>query len=222
MVGIWRFGVRYKFLLALIIGYMFINGATKSYAGGWLIYSKPEFKGKVIDAETKEPIEGAVVVAVYSKQAIRIAPESVGITINVKETLTDKNGNFHIPSYTTIIDPFSWSKEVTLIIFKPSYGSFPHGRVYPPKGMETRYEEFFSGEIGEVKEVWITEPWKVGADHKKEKVTFGIVELPQLKTREERLKAKNSADIFGADFSTKELPLLYKAISEENKNLVIQ
>ena len=26
-----------------------------------------EFRGKIIDAETKEPIEGAVVVAIYSK-----------------------------------------------------------------------------------------------------------------------------------------------------------
>ena len=211
-------------LVVVFISALLFNMVTVTYSHAlwWMVYHKPSFQGKVIDAETKEPIEGAVVVVTYSKKAIRIGPESVSIIVDVKESLTDKDGIFHIPSYTTIIDPFSWSKEVTLIIFKPSYGSFPHGRVYPPKGMETRYEEFFSGEIGEVKEVWITEPWKVGADHKKEKVTFGIVELPQLQTREERLKAKNSADIFGADFSTKELPLLYKAISEENKNLVIQ
>ncbi|MEK7846623.1 MAG: hypothetical protein AAB257_06635, partial [Nitrospinota bacterium] len=130
--------MRYKFLLALIIGCIFINGVTKSYAGGWLIYSKPEFKGKVIDAETKEPIEGAVVVAVYSKQAIRIEPESVGITIDVKESLTDKDGDFRIPSYITIIDPFAWSKPVTFIIFKPGYGSFPNDyefQVFPVKNV---------------------------------------------------------------------------------------
>jgi hypothetical protein len=191
MVVIWRFGVRYKFLLALIIGYMFINGVTKSYAGGWLIYSKPEFKGEVIDAETKGPIEGAVVVAVYSKQAIRIAPDSVGITINVKETLTDKDGNFRIPSYTTIIDPLSWSKPVTFIIFKPGYGSFPDWRIMPPKGMmEIHFEEFFSGKVGEIREVPVKEPWKIGAESKKEKVAFGVVELPKLKTKEEQLSVE--------------------------------
>jgi hypothetical protein len=36
----------------------------------WLICHKPEFKGKVIDAEAKQPIEGAVVVAKYFKHPI--------------------------------------------------------------------------------------------------------------------------------------------------------
>ena len=31
------------------------------------LYSKPEFRGRVIDAETKQPIEGAVVVVLYEK-----------------------------------------------------------------------------------------------------------------------------------------------------------
>lgn len=212
--------MRYKFLLVLIIGCMFING-VKSYAGGWLIYSKPEFKGKVIDAETKEPIEGAVVVAVYSKQAIRVAPESVGITIDVKETLTDKDGNFRIPSYTTMIDPFSWSKQVTFIIFKPGYGTFPDWRVRPPKGMslETSFEKFFSGEVGVEKEVWvITDPWKIGSESKKEKVAFGIVELPKLRTREERWKATPGHITEMKD----KTPLLNKLLDEEYKALGIK
>jgi len=37
---------------------------TTSSEAGWLIYHKPEFKGRVLDTETKEPIEGAVVVVV--------------------------------------------------------------------------------------------------------------------------------------------------------------
>ncbi|MEK6777695.1 MAG: hypothetical protein AABY87_12585 [bacterium] len=214
--------MRNIFLLALIIGSMFVNGVTKGYAGGWLVYSKPEFKGKVIDAETKEPIEGAVVVAVYSKQAIRVAPESVGITIDVKESLADKDGNFRIPSYITIIDPFAWSKPVTFIIFKPGYGSFPDWRVRPPKGMsmEITFEKFFSGEVGVEKEVWVTtDPWKIGSESKKEKVVFGVVELPKLKTRDERWKA-SMVGITG--YTSKELPLLYKARDEEDKTLGIK
>jgi hypothetical protein len=163
---------------------------TPSHA--WLIYNKPTFKGKVIDAETKKPIDGAVVVVTYSKKAIRVAPELVSIIVDVKESLTDNDGIFYIPSFTTIIDPFSWSKEVTFIIFKPSYGSFPDWRVSPPKGMETHFEEFFSRDFGLEKEVWWSEPWKTGAESNKIKVTFGIVELPKLKTREERIKVNVS------------------------------
>jgi hypothetical protein len=196
-----------------LLGVLFLLcSAISSHA--WLIYHKPEFKGKVIDADTKEPIEGAVVVAEYSKQAIRIAPESVGITINVKETLTDKDGNFLIPSYTTIIDPFAWSKEVNFIIFKPSYGSFPDWRIRPPKGMDIKitWDEFFSGQIGVEKEVqvWV-DPWR-SSESKKEKVAFGIVELPKLKTWEERKKA----DMLSPTDDENEWPLLHKMIKDED------
>lgn len=54
-----------KYLVFVLLALTFILN-TNSYAS-WLIYHKPEFKGMVIDAETKEPIEGAVVVAVYYK-----------------------------------------------------------------------------------------------------------------------------------------------------------
>ena len=60
-------------LLALIL---MIN-TSQSYA--WLIYHKPEFRGKVMDAETKEPIEGAVVVVAYSRRSAGIAGDDVSV-----------------------------------------------------------------------------------------------------------------------------------------------
>lgn len=193
--------------------------AASSHALWWMVYHKPEFKGKVIDAETKEPIEGAVVVAVYEKKSIGIA-ESYSVVINVKEVLTDKNGEFNIPSYTTIIQPLSWEYDVDFIIFKPSYGSFPNWRIQPPKGMQTQkatptsFEDFFSSDYGMEKELWWSEPYKIGAAYKKIKVTFGIVELPLLKTREERLRATPS---HLTDEST--TPILNRLIDEEDHNL---
>ena len=50
-----------------------ILSPTSSQA--WLIYHKPAFKGKVIDAETKKPIEGAVVVVVYKKILAGLGPD---------------------------------------------------------------------------------------------------------------------------------------------------
>ena len=87
----------------------------------WLIYHKPEFKGKVVDLETNEPIEGAVVVAIYKKKTLNPPVEAYVSSIHAQETLTDKNGNFRIPSYSTMINPFSSSYDVEFIIFKPGY-----------------------------------------------------------------------------------------------------
>lgn len=53
------------------------------------------FYGKVIDADTKEPIEGAVVLAVYHLTRYTLAGESDFI-VDGQEALTDKNGEFKL------------------------------------------------------------------------------------------------------------------------------
>lgn len=209
-----------KCLAGFIIGVLLsICIVTPSHA--WLIYHKPEFKGKVIDAETKEPIEGAVVVVVYSKSAFRFDPHTISIIVEVKETLTDKEGNFSIPSYTTIIDPLARESHARFIIFKPGYGSFPDGRVLPSKGTDVEFEDFFSKDYSVAKEVLWREPWKVGAESKKIKVTFGIVELPKLKTREERLN-KGLPSIPGPGIPASKMKNLIKLSNEERISLGLE
>ncbi len=198
--------------------FVFALSTTSAHAFWWMAYHKPAFKGKVIDAETKEPIEGAVVVAVYTKTSMGIA-ESYSVTINVKENLTDKNGEFYIPSYTTIIQPLSWEDKTTFIIFKPGYGSFP-GNPQSPSGLRPIDEEiFFSkeafGKEGEL-ELWVKGVKK--PELKKFKLSFGLVELPKLKTREERRKASR---VGVTGYRSKDLPLLYKALNEEQRYLGI-
>lgn len=181
---------------------------TTSFAS-WLIYHKPAFKGKVIDAATKAPIAGAVVVAAYYKSTMGV-PHHYSSIINAQETLTDQNGEFSIPSYTTMIQPLSVSFYVDFIIYKPGYGNFPQQHVSPQK-TGVRPEDFFSGDYGKEGELtWLD---------KKIKVTFGIVELPRLQTREERLRAMPSGP---GDVTSKELPLLFKAINEERRNWGLQ
>jgi hypothetical protein len=63
---------------------------------GWVIFHKPAYHGRVIDADTKRPIEGAVVVAVYTAWYPRFLVEGAEEPIGVKETLTNKNGEFRI------------------------------------------------------------------------------------------------------------------------------
>lgn len=199
----------------------FLITASYTFAAGWLIFKKPAYNGKVIDAETKEPIEGAVVVAVYEKRSLGIV-ESYSVIIEVKEVVTDKNGVFHIPAYTTLIQPLSWGSYTTFIIFKPGYGKFPEYRKYPPKGIPLDVlEEFFIGETG--KEGELVERNKCGGDIfnkcgeeilNRWKVIFGIVELPMLKTWEERNKA-NMISI--SDIPKSKWSLLHEIIEKEEK-----
>ncbi|MBI5674555.1 MAG: hypothetical protein HZC48_01840 [Nitrospirae bacterium] len=189
---------------------------TSESVAGWLIYNKPEFKGKVIDAETKEPIEGAVVVVVYKKHSLISGPGGgYSSVIKIKETLTDKKGEFYFPSYTTVIQPNSIEDYAEFIIYKPGYGSYPNYQV-TPHGLNAESEYiFFSKGIGSAGELEALVQRKIETI----KVTFGLVELPKLKTREERLKAITYP--YG-DVQSKEMPLLYKAINEERQRFGLE
>jgi len=107
-----------KRTFAILLSILLLS--TVTCEASWLIFHKPEFRGKIVDIETHEPIEGAVVVAIYRKEEMSIA-DSVDIDIDAREALTDRNGDFVIPSYTTFINPLSWSIPVQFIIFKPGY-----------------------------------------------------------------------------------------------------
>ena len=56
----------YKVILSLSL-MMIVCFSFAPSAYSWLYYSKPEFRGRVIDTETKQPVEGAVVVVLYEK-----------------------------------------------------------------------------------------------------------------------------------------------------------
>jgi hypothetical protein len=201
--------VRIIILIVLMIAFL-----AASSEAGWLIYHKSEFKGKVIDAESKQPIEGAVVVVVYNKSTMSLGAGQLSSIINVRETITDKEGAFSIASYTTIIQPFSWEASASFIIFKPGYGSFPNQRVYPPSMSLPDQEIFFSAGIEIERYLNIYE----GSESTFAVLKTGIVELPKLKTRDERLKAEEIGVI---DYRSKDLPLLYKALNEEESYLGI-
>jgi len=209
--------MKHKRILSFTVALSFLIFISVPAFAGWLIYHKPAFKGKVIDAETKEPIEGAVVVVTYSKETIGI-PHKYSSIIDVRETLTDKNGEFYIPRYITMIQPLSFEDMANFIIFKSGYGSFPNYQAVPSGITPIDQETFFSRDIGSEGELemWVKE--EKGPVLKISQVTFGIVELPKLKTREERIKASR---IGVTEYRSKDLPLLYKALNEEQIDLGI-
>ena len=122
-------------------------------------YYLAPFEGKVIDTDTRQPIEGAAVLTVYYKSVYTIAGSN-SYPEDAQETLTDKNGEFKIPEITK----WSWEQkgypEGHIVIFKPEYGVFPDHKRTTAVGVDTG---------------WWPPPGK-----------YIVYELPKLKTREER------------------------------------
>ncbi len=155
------------------------------------------YQGKVIDADTKEPIEGAVVAAIWTREAPYFpSGESVAFK-KARETTTDKNGEFSIkPYHHYSLRPFSelWLRWV---IFKPGYGSFPRHPKVKPKGISPN---------GLTSKIFRS---------------YTVVEIPRLKTRGERLKSWRSAHPSGI-VPNKKIPLLIDALNIEAVRLGLQ
>jgi hypothetical protein len=211
-----------KLQISVIAFLLFVGLVNSVGAKERFIYSKPAFKGRMIDSETKEPIEGVVVVALYWEDySFCLNPGGCSPSIaGVAEVLTDTKGEFYIKPFTTWMGPFGYTGWTRFIIYQPGYACYPEsGRKKAPKPLDTvDPEDLFSKEIGT--KGTVTYPsWSGYA--KDDKTTtietiFGIVEMPKLKNREERVRSLPS---FPLDYDEKDLPLLYEQIQKDRKFL---
>ncbi len=177
------------FIVFIFASILFVIPALA--AGPW--------NGRIIDMETKEPIEGAVVLAVWQR-AYRTPAGDNTYFYNAKEVLTDKEGRYEIPLYRPInlLPIISYIREPEFIIFKPGYLS-----------IEIKLNENVTD-----KAVDLPEKGKVF------RLSPGLIELPKLNTREERLKSLHTVET-AIDSSAPEEKFknMLKMIDTENKNL---
>jgi hypothetical protein len=192
-----------KKLIIAIVSIFALFYSTSSFA--WLIYTKPEFRGKVIDSGTKEPIEGAVVVVLYERWKFGGPGGGNTSPMDAKETLTDKNGEFYFPAYSTLIGPLSRSSEASFIIFKPGYMSVT--RIHGIQMPDERYFTIQKDMVGKKGEITYVDRWERTFSYKG---PLGIVELKKTKPNE------SMSGSMPSDYSKKDLPLLYKAIEEDD------
>jgi hypothetical protein len=123
--------------------------------------------------------------------------------MDVRETLTDKEGNFHFPTHVALSSPISTQDPTTFIIFKPGYASISNLNI----------GDIFTGGIIKENELsWL------GNMKLKFRFAPGIVELPKVKSIEDR---RIASEIGVIDIGSKKLPLLFKAINEEARYLSI-
>jgi hypothetical protein len=99
------------------------------------------YRGRVIDAETKEPLAGAVVLVYWIRNAPGIGHGPAQSFLGAEEALTDERGEFIVgenPPSNWI--PFTWRSLPKFIIFQPGYGYFPRHfattPALPPTGFE--------------------------------------------------------------------------------------
>lgn len=125
------------------------------------------YRGKVIDAETKAPIEGAVVLGVWRRREL-FSFHPKYLFDEAKEVLTNSDGEFVLQGHTrarSIIDPMSPNR-IRIYIYKPGYGSFPRHQISPnPKQSHSAKLKPFE--------------------------THVLVELPKLRTRDQKLGVVN-------------------------------
>lgn len=113
---------------------------------GWIFYHDGPYKGKVVDADTGEPIEGAAVLGEWPLETYGGAAGPVQIYCDAQETLTDKNGEFTVPkAFCFNFWPFSKMGIAEFVIFKPGFDSYPPSLLvikhpFTKKDEEERYK----------------------------------------------------------------------------------
>ncbi|HEX9659058.1 MAG TPA: hypothetical protein VGA18_02120 [Rhodothermales bacterium] len=159
-------------------------------------YTAGPYRGRVIDAETKEPVIGAVVLMYWVR-------ESPGLFMNresflsAEETLTDEGGRFVVGRWPRIsLIPGTWVSQPYIFIYQPGYRRCPAWCVGPPAPHEGG------------------EGW-VGAMQSGR----AVFELPRAKTRQERLEAQGG---FPAAVPFKNMPALLQLVNRERLELGLQ
>lgn len=181
---------------------IFLLTAANAFGGGFIYHSEGPYRGKVIDLETGEPIEGAVIAGVWKLNLLYVRlSDPLPRFCDAKETLTDKNGEFILPKASCFtLWPIAGLDFAEVVVFKPGY------LAYPPLGpsFEDRKARM---------------PGFTGYEFRDEK-EYNVIKLGRPKTTmERRLTYDRAGSLFGFNETFKKLPILLKMTNEERNNL---
>lgn len=123
--------------------------------------------GKVVDAQTGDPIEGAVIYICWNKSGS--GPPGLGaktVIVEVAEDQTDAAGKFTIPKYWT------WFKRYQIAVYKKGYVCWSSRKIFPSLEERTDFKlkngmviklERFKEEYSKVKHARFTD---ISATHR--------------------------------------------------------
>ncbi len=180
------------FFAVLII---FVGIYLLTLMGFWPAFCYPvrydgPYKGKIVDANTGQPIEGVVVLGVWYKE-LPTPAGAVSSYYDAMETVTDKNGEFEIPGLGLKI--LSNVTPMNVLIFKAGY---EHLGLW-------LWESFKEDEILKKKVVW--------------EGNKAVISLRKL-MMEERRKRIPSPDV-PSEAPIKKVRLMLKEINKEDVEL---
>ena len=169
---------------------VFLLTTTNVLSADFLYHSDGPYRGKVLDLETGEPIEGAVVAAEWTL---------THRFCDAKETVTDKNGEFILPKGSCFsFWPFTEMDPARVVVFRPGYLGYPPLGASPEE-RRARMPGFTGYEF-------------------RDKEQYNLIKLGRPKTRGDRESTLGNADLSG-DETFSRLPMLIKLLNEERKNL---
>jgi len=159
-----------KQLTLLLWGFLIVTLTTGCF--GRLIYTSDTYRGKVIDAESKEPLVGAVVLAIWYREAPGLGHPAEGY-YDALEVLTDAQGEFTVPAKTHVTT-FGKIREPQLVIYYPGYGYYNGFQVRPTdKEVRAAYEQrFFHVELRQ---------WKNREEQIRNVPSIGVSRVPEAK-----------------------------------------
>ncbi len=114
-------------------------------------YSGAEIRGRVTDAETKQPLAGVHVVAQWILYTVR-SPLQVhrgqGTAMQIMETVTDARGEYYVPPWGPKPRPplsrFDWGTDPILLFFKSGYQPLGRTNYGPPPDDEAEMPQRIS------------------------------------------------------------------------------
>src|SRR5215831_16058944 len=154
------------------------------------------YRGKVVDAQTKEPIADAVVLIYWNREAPGLGHGPSEAFLDADEALANERGEFTVganPPRTWV--PGTWVSRPHLTIFSPGYGYFPMHVSTDVPVRSSGDDELFK-------------------DMERRLVVF---ELPRLASREERLRALATVNPLVVPRSR--MPEFIKLLNLERQNL---
>ena len=105
-------------------------------------YSSGPYEGKVVDAGTQRPIVGAVVLAIWYREAALFGGHGPAVDYHDSlEILTDTQGEFTIPekAHFTLIGRI---REPEIVVYYPGYAYYPSLQAWPQgEGVEAAYKQ---------------------------------------------------------------------------------
>ena len=144
-------GVRGRVVL-LCTGFVMLVLAAGCVPGR-LVYTSGPYRGTVVDAESKKPLAGAVVLAVWFQETIvLVAGHGPAVDYHDSlEVLADSSGEFVVPEKThvTLLGKI---REPDFVVYHPGYAPYPSLKTRPQgKEVDVAYEQkVFHFELGKL------------------------------------------------------------------------